>query len=327
MDQKHDISKNYNITLVTDPSFPKEQVLCTNEYGFITDNFSNTIDINLHYIKKQWYEKIDKYKSDYKKYKKNPTILKLVRSGIPISLKYTVWKIFINRGFQHEYDLLKNVRTEYDHQIHVDVQRTFRKHYLFFKPYGRGQSELFNVLTASANFIPSIGYCQGMSSFAGIILMYFPEEEAFEMMVNIIKKNNLETLFDKSLSKIHKIQKLQSELMKLIIPDVLNHLIKNDIDINIYAISWYLTLFTRFEIRYVLRFWDLFLYFEFPIFLYIATSMLEFFGDVIMDLKDEQLVEFMSKIDTFEMDIDKIIFNSIKYAKKYDYQSFKKKLN
>jgi USP6 N-terminal-like protein len=321
MKNEQDISQNYN------KSLQNEQVLCTNEYGFITEQFRSTVEISAQSLKSKWYEIIEKYQNDYKKYRQSRNVLKIIRYGIPISLKYTLWKIFINKSFTHEYECLKKTPSEYSHQIHVDVQRTFRTHFLFFKPYGRGQSELFNILVAFSNYMPNIGYCQGMSNFAAILLMYFPEEEAFEMMVNVIQKNKLETLFDKSLSKISKIQHLQIELFKLIIPDILNHLLENNIDISVYAISWYLTLFTRFEIKYVLRFWDLFLYLDFSIFLFISTSIVKFFRDIILDLKGEQLVEFMGKIDTFEMDIESIIHDSLKYAHKYDYLLFKKKLN
>ncbi|KAK6090911.1 hypothetical protein P3W45_000156 [Vairimorpha bombi] len=267
MKNEQDISQNYN------KSLQNEQVLCTNEYGFITEQFRSTVEISAQSLKSKWYEIIEKYQNDYKKYRQSRNVLKIIRYGIPISLKYTLWKIFINKSFTHEYECLKKTPSEYSHQIHVDVQRTFRTHFLFFKPYGRGQSELFNILVAFSNYMPNIGYCQGMSNFAAILLMYFPEEEAFEMMVNVIQKNKLETLFDKSLSKISKIQHLQIELFKLIIPDILNHLLENNIDISVYAISWYLTLFTRFEIKY--------------------------------------LVEFMGKIDTFEMDIESIIHDSL----------------
>ncbi|EEQ83110.1 hypothetical protein NCER_100108 [Vairimorpha ceranae BRL01] len=326
MKNTNNIFVKYNGKEDTQISYCKNKILCIDEYGFITDKFVNS-SVSEHSLKNQWYEKIEQYEDNYKKYLKSIKILRLVRLGIPLTLKNTIWKIFVHKDFLYNYKTLKSQENEYAHQIHVDIQRTFRTHYLFTKKYGRGQSELFNILTAFANFMPSIGYCQGMSNIAGIILMYFPEEEAFELLVNIVQKNKLETLFDKSLSKCNKIQLLQIELFKLITPDVLTHLDDNGVDLSIYAIGWYLTLFTRFNIKYVLRFWDLFLYLDFSIFLFIAASILKFFSNFIFKLKDEQLVEFMGKIDTFEMDIDEIIFNSVKYAKKFNYLNYKKKLN
>ena len=299
MKNTNNIFVKYNGKEDTQISYCKNKILCIDEYGFITDKFVNS-SVSEHSLKNQWYEKIEQYEDNYKKYLKSIKILRLVRLGIPLTLKNTIWKIFVHKDFLYNYKTLKSQENEYANQIHVDIQRTFRTHYLFTKKYGRGQSELFNILTAFANFMPSIGYCQGMSNIAGIILMYFPEEEAFELLVNIVQKNKLETLFDKSLSKCNKIQLLQIELFKLIIPD---------------------------NIKYVLRFWDLFLYLDFSIFLFIAASILKFFSNFIFKLKDEQLVEFMGKIDTFEMDIDEIIFNSVKYAKKFNYLNYKKKLN
>lgn len=321
MNNDQEIMNKYNKDTVN------ENIVCTNEYGFLTDKFVTFPNIFFNNLKNKWYIIIEKYKTDTKKYKKNLKVHRLVSYGIPIPLKYTLWKIFSKKYFLHDYEILKNLKNENVHQIHVDVQRTFRNHFLFCKSYGRGQSELFNILLAFSNFMPNIGYCQGMSNFAAILLMYFPEEEAFEMMVSIIQKNKLDSLFDVNLSKIKKINNIQIELFKFVIPDVLNHLIQNNIDISIYAISWYLTLFTRFEIQYVLRFWDLFLFYDFSIFLFITTSIVKFFSSSILDLKGELLAIFMSKIDTFELDIDYVINESLKIYKKYHCQNYKKKLD
>lgn len=306
---------------------PHEEVLCTNEYGFIIDDFKQHSYPDTTSLKPQWYSIIEQFGDQREKYKKSRKVQRLIKKGIPISLKYKIWKILINRPLHYDYEELISKQNEYYHQVHVDVQRTFRKHFLFSKSYGRGQSELFNILVAFSNYMPHIGYCQGMSNFAGILLMYFPEEEAFEMLVNIIKINKLETLFDKSLSKIKKIQDVQLEILKITIPDALNHLLINNIDISVYAISWYLTLFTRFDIELVLRIWDLFLYLDFTVLLFVSASILQFYSSIITGLKGEQLVEFMSKIDTLEIDIEVIIRNTIEMINRLDYYHYKKKLD
>ncbi|KAF9763942.1 USP6 N-terminal-like protein [Nosema granulosis] len=306
---------------------PQEEVLCTNEYGFIIDDFHTASSVSSTTLKPQWYSLIELYGDNREKYRKSRRVQRLIKKGIPISLKYKMWKILVSKPLHYDYEDLISTPNEYYHQIHVDVQRTFRRHFLFCKSYGRGQSELFNILVAFSNHMPHIGYCQGMSNFAGILLMYFPEEEAFEMLVNIIKTNKLETLFDKSLSKIKTIQDVQLEIFKITVPDVLLHLLTNNIDISVYAISWYLTLFTRFDIELVLRIWDLFLYLDFTVLLFITASILQHCSPAITDLRGEQLVEFMSKIDTLELDIESIIKNTIDMINRLDYYYYKKMLD
>jgi hypothetical protein len=45
--------------------------------------------------------------------------------------------------------------------------------------YGIQQKNLFHVLGAYSMYNQEIGYCQGMSQIAALLLMYMEEEEAF----------------------------------------------------------------------------------------------------------------------------------------------------
>lgn len=64
-------------------------------------------------------------------------------------------------------------------QIDLDVNRTYRDHIMFRERYGLKQQALFNVLGAYSVYNLEIGYCQGMSQIAALLLMYLNEEDAF----------------------------------------------------------------------------------------------------------------------------------------------------
>lgn len=64
-------------------------------------------------------------------------------------------------------------------QIDLDVNRTYRDHIMFRKRYDIKQQELFNILAAYSIYNTDIGYCQGMSQIAALLLMYLTEEQAF----------------------------------------------------------------------------------------------------------------------------------------------------
>lgn len=64
-------------------------------------------------------------------------------------------------------------------QIDLDVNRTYRDHIMFRERYNSKQQELFNVLGAYSVYNLEIGYCQGMSQIAALLLMYLDEEDAF----------------------------------------------------------------------------------------------------------------------------------------------------
>lgn len=64
-------------------------------------------------------------------------------------------------------------------QIDLDVNRTYRDHIMFRERYGVKQRSLFNILAAYSIYNSEVGYCQGMSQVAALLLMYMDEEDAF----------------------------------------------------------------------------------------------------------------------------------------------------
>lgn len=303
-----------------------EEVVCTNEYGFVVDSFGTHGEKKAPDGKSEWYDLITRHKNNGERLRRSRSARRLIYGGIPLSLKYRLWGLFTRRREGLDYRELVSRKSGYEHQIHVDVQRTFRRHFLFSRQYGRGQCELFNVLAAYSNHNPDVGYCQGMSSAAALLLMYFPEEEAFEMLVSIIENNGLETLFDKRLSKIPNIQQVQEEIFRTMIPEVYSHLLGQNIDICVYAVGWYLTLFTRFDIRLVLRMWDFFLFFDFSVLLLFAAAILKFFARRILELEGEQLIEFVSTLDSEKVDTEKVVSYVVEVFQSGEYKYYKDRI-
>jgi TBC1 domain-containing protein 4 len=56
--------------------------------------------------------------------------------------------------------------------VFVLTGRTFPGHPYFAKALGPGQLELFNLLKAYSLLDREVGYCQGISFIAGILLMH-----------------------------------------------------------------------------------------------------------------------------------------------------------
>lgn len=50
--------------------------------------------------------------------------------------------------------------------------RTFPKHPYYAQPLGPGQLSLFNLLKAYSLLDKEVGYCQGLSFVAGILLLH-----------------------------------------------------------------------------------------------------------------------------------------------------------
>lgn len=60
----------------------------------------------------------------------------------------------------------------YRHAIKIDVGRTFPEHPIFLEKWGSGQQALFNCMRAYSIADPELGYCQGLSFVAGLLLMH-----------------------------------------------------------------------------------------------------------------------------------------------------------
>lgn len=64
----------------------------------------------------------------------------------------------------------------------VFAGRTFPSHPYFASQLGHGQLCLFNILKAYSVLDEEVGYCQGLSFVAGILLMHMKEKEAFDTL-------------------------------------------------------------------------------------------------------------------------------------------------
>lgn len=66
--------------------------------------------------------------------------------------------------------------------VFLSTGRTFPTHPYFSVQLGAGQLSLFNLLKAYSLLDKEVGYCQGISFVAGVLLLHMSEEQAFEML-------------------------------------------------------------------------------------------------------------------------------------------------
>ncbi|XP_058771057.1 GTPase-activating protein gyp3-like isoform X1 [Vicia villosa] len=126
----------------------------------------------------------------------------LVQGGVPKDLRGEVWQAFVGvntRRVERYYDDLLAQETnscegkeqdvqsvasgKWRKQIEKDIPRTFPGHPALDE---NGRNSLRRLLLAYARHNPSVGYCQAMNFFAGLLLLLMPEENAFWTFVGII---------------------------------------------------------------------------------------------------------------------------------------------
>ncbi|XP_046889401.1 carabin, partial [Hypomesus transpacificus] len=147
-------------------------------------------------------------------------------------------------------------------QVALDLQRSFPTHRSLMgeSPEAiEGQAKLFRVLIAYAKYNSKIGYTQGMSYIAAVLLMHLGEEEAFWALVALLEQPKyLAQLFDFSLNKVQHQVKVFHQLLKHRKPQLSQHMEDVGVSPVHFVMPWFLTLFTSLPCwDSVLAVWDL----------------------------------------------------------------------
>ncbi|XP_046700602.1 TBC1 domain family member 4 isoform X2 [Silurus meridionalis] len=154
-------------------------------------------------------------------------------------------------------DLLKQLTTQ-QHAILVDLGRTFPTHQYFSAQLGAGQLSLYNLLKAYSLLDTEVGYCQGISFVAGVLLLHMSEEQAFDTLKFLMYDLGFRRQYRPDMISLQ-IQMYQlSRLLHDYHRGLYSHLEEHEISPSLYAAPWFLTLFaSQFPLGFVSRIFDL----------------------------------------------------------------------
>ncbi|RXM32615.1 TBC1 domain family member 1 [Acipenser ruthenus] len=208
-------------------------------------------------------------------------------------------------------------------KIHVAMGqgRTFPTHPYFSAQLGAGQLSLYNLLKAYSLLDPEVGYCQGLSFVAGVLLLHMSEEDAFEMLKFLMYDVGLRKQYRPDMI-ILQIQMYQlSRLLHDYHRDLYNHLEEHEIGPSLYAAPWFLTMFaSQFPLGFVARVFDMIFLQGAEVIFKVALSLLGSHKPLILQHDNlETIVDFIKTtlpnlglvqmektiIQVFEMDISK----------------------
>uniref|UniRef100_A0A8B9GAV5 TBC1 domain family member 4 n=1 Tax=Amazona collaria TaxID=241587 RepID=A0A8B9GAV5_9PSIT len=253
--------------------------------------------------------------------------------GVPKSRRGEIWQFLaVQHRVRHRLpnkqqppdisykELLKQL-TAQQHAILVDLGRTFPTHPYFSAHLGAGQLSLFNLLKAYSLLDKEVGYCQGISFVAGVLLLHMSEEQAFEMLKFLMYDLGFRKQYRPDMMSLQ-IQMYQlSRLLHDYHRDLYNHLEENEISPSLYAAPWFLTLFaSQFPLGFVARVFDIIFLQGTEVIFKVALSLLssqetsimgcdsfenivDFLKTTVPDMTQPQMAKIITQV--FEMDISK----------------------
>ncbi|EAY16617.1 TBC domain containing protein [Trichomonas vaginalis G3] len=188
-------------------------------------------------------------------------LCEFIRHGIPDSCRERAWKIILQPDFLNPLadtsvdldSLINKGATSVWRTIEADLDRTMPNCPMFYND--KCLNSLRRILKAYSNQDPELGYTQGMSFIAAMLLLYLDENTAYNCFAKLMsgEKHLLRNHFLPGFPRYKEILKIWDVVFRAKYPKVHEHLLRLNCDSNFYTPSWFLTGFLNVEFPPIIR--------------------------------------------------------------------------
>ncbi|CAD8139353.1 unnamed protein product [Paramecium pentaurelia] len=222
-------------------------------------------------LKLKWQE----IAQDWQKYQRDVKVIQLAEFGIPFSSRRFMWPLIVGNKHQITLELFEILSEQVQNiiidgkynygrlnsikLIEKDLGRTFDVPSLrnIFSSGGPLSGSLQSILETFCLYRPDIGYIQGMTYIASILLTYLDDYQTFIIFSSLITHPQLLPIYllDTNLLQIIFLQ--FQKLIKINIPQTYQLLKSYNIDCSNFLLEWTITLYAKpLNPDIVGRIWD-----------------------------------------------------------------------
>ncbi|KAK9454517.1 rab-GTPase-TBC domain-containing protein [Dipodascopsis uninucleata] len=217
-------------------------------------------------------------------------LTRAIQNGLPPPLRGTIWQLMASSkslAIEEVYTSLLTEASPHEKGIKRDLSRTS-----FAKTVN--QDSLFNVIKAYSLWDPEVGYIQGMAFIVVPLILNMKEEEAFSLLVDLMKAYSLRTLYLPEMPGLHLKLYQFDRILEDTLPAVHVHLARQGVLASMYASQWFLTFFAyKFPLQMVLRIFDIVVAEGLEAILRFGIALMRRNAETIMSLEFDALVNFL----------------------------------
>ena len=257
-------------------------------------------------ITKEYYQiQVVNSKEILKKYKK-----KEINENIYLNKDNNIEKIDDNNIESDEEDENNINSKDKEKSINVidlDIERTFPSLGLFKgnSPMAEDLREILRVFVISR---PDIGYIQGLSFIAGILLLNMDKYKAFISLMNLILNPIMLPFYKMDNESIQQRLKLFKQVFYVNLPELCEHFDELGLLPENYFLSWNMTLFTRdVNLELANRIWDVFMIEGVKAIYSAAIVFLSHFEEKLMNMDFVEIMTCIGSIKNINFDEDMVI--------------------
>ncbi|XP_043110027.1 TBC1 domain family member 12 isoform X2 [Puntigrus tetrazona] len=206
------------------------------------------------------------------------------------------WKSFRETGSEMESEADSADRESSLDLIKLDISRTFPPLFIFQKggPY---HDLLHSILGAYTCYRPDVGYVQGMSFIAAVLILNLEEADAFIAFANLLNKPCQMAFFRVDHELMLKYFAAFEVFFEENLPRLFNHFKSYNLTPDLYLIDWIFTLYTKSLLLDVAcRVWDVFCRDGEEFLFRTGLGILRLYEEVLLQMDFIHIAQFLTRL-------------------------------